>query len=288
MDVESDDAFPPEGVDLHKPSVARVYDYLLGGDTNWAIDREFGDRILSVFPHARPIAQANRQFLFRAVRQLMRRGVRQFVDLGAGVPTMGHTHLVADAFQAATARVVYVDNEPVAVAESQILLETSGDPQRHTAINADVRAPRRLWQQVLDTELIDLDEPVAILLIAVLHVEQAGADGRDIGAEVVARYRDLLPRGSYLAITHVTDDGVGDVVAGQLRDIKELYDKAGNRVVWRSRAEIAALFGDFELLAPGVTWVPEWHPEETGYAGEVPDFDRPSESVIYGGVGRKP
>ena len=118
-----------------------MYDYYLGGHTNWAIDREFGDRVLSSFPLLRPIAMANRQFLFRAVRSLMRRGVRQFIDLGAGVPTMDHTHSIADKFDAGSAKVVYVDNEPVAVAHSQILLEEKGDPRRHVAIDADIRAP---------------------------------------------------------------------------------------------------------------------------------------------------
>src|SRR5207248_5044263 len=140
-------------------------DYLLEGHTNCAIDRDLGDHLLATFPQARLIAKANRQFLFRVVRQLMRHGVRQFIDLGAGVPTMDHTHSVADAFAPGAAKVVYVDHEPVAVAHSQILLEQQGDPRRHTALNADIRTPKRLWLQVKDTGLIDFSQPVALLMI---------------------------------------------------------------------------------------------------------------------------
>ncbi|HEX3590587.1 MAG TPA: SAM-dependent methyltransferase [Pseudonocardiaceae bacterium] len=282
------DPFPPEGVNLDRPSIARVYDYLLGGDANWAIDREFGDKIVEMFPTARPIAQANRQFLFRAVRHLMRLGVRQFVDVGAGVPTMDHTHSVADAFEQGTATVVYVDNEPVAVAHAQILLEQHGDPARHTAINADLRAPDRLWQQVLDTGLVDPAQPVALLLIAVLHVQQRDERQREIGEELVARYRDLLPSGSFLAISHVTTDGVAESVAARLADAKALYDSLASPVQWRSHAQIEAMFGDFTLLDPGLTWAAAWHPEEAGDGPAGPVFDDPSESVVLAGVGRKP
>lgn len=288
MDEPDRNRFLPQGVDLDRPSVARVYDYYLGGDTNWAIDREFGNRVLADFPLVKPIAQANRQFLFRVVRHLMRRGVRQFIDLGAGIPTMAHTHAVADEFDTGTAKVIYVDNEPVAVAHSQILLEQRGDRDRHVAINADLRAPQRLWQDVLDTGLLDLSEPIALLLIAVLHVQQRDEHGRDIGDEIVAHYRELLPRDSYLAISHATTDGVPAHISDNLAQLESLYDNAGSPVIWRSYQQIADLFGDFELLDPGLTWIPSWHPEETGSTVQPPTFRDPSESIIYAGVGRKP
>ncbi|HEX5401314.1 MAG TPA: SAM-dependent methyltransferase [Pseudonocardiaceae bacterium] len=281
------DTFAPAGVDLDRPSIARIYDYYLGGVANWAIDREFADRAMQAFPLIQPIAKANRLFLFRAVRHLMGLGVRQFVDLGAGVPTMGHTHSVADAYERGTARVVYVDNEPVAVAHAQILLEEEGD-RRHTAINADIRAPRRLWDQVLETGLIDPDKPVALLMIAVLHVQQRDERGTDIGADIVACYRDLLPSGSYLAISHVTDEGVPAAIGAKLAEVKQMYDASTSPVIWRSHREIADLFGDFELLDPGLTWTPNWHPEETGSQHADLTFDDPSKSVIYAAVGRKP
>ncbi|HEX3592434.1 MAG TPA: SAM-dependent methyltransferase [Pseudonocardiaceae bacterium] len=291
MDVtggrETTDSFPPEGVDLDRPSVARIYDYYLGGTSNWAIDREFGDKVKEAFPLAVSAARANRQFLFRVVRHLMRLGVRQFVDLGAGLPTMDHTHSVADAYERGAARVVYVDNEPVAVAHSQILLEQQGDPRRHTAINADLRAPARLWQQVLDTGLIDLNQPIGLLMIAVLHVRQSDEHGRDIGDDLVGRYRNLLPSGSYLAISHATAEGVPTAIAGQMVELKALYDSSSSPVLWRTHQEIATLFGDFELLEPGLTWTPSWHPEESVSRANEPVFAHPSESIAYAGVGRK-
>lgn len=288
MDASSQVPFPPQGVDLDRPSVARVYDYYLEGHTNWAIDREFGDRVLAAFPLIRPIAKANRQFLFRVVRHLMRRGVRQFIDLGAGVPTVDHTHSIAEKFDAGSANVVYVDNEPVAVAHSQILLEEQGDPRRHVAINADLRAPHRLWNQVTNTGVIDFSKPVAVLMIAVLHVRQQNEQGQDIGDQIVAHYRKLLPSGSYLAISHITDEGVPADITDKLAQLKSMYDTSSSPVIWRSHAQIAGLFGDFDLIDPGLTWTPCWHPEETGSSSQHTPFNHPSESVIYAGVARKP
>lgn len=288
MDEPSQDLFPPQGVDLDRPSVARVYDYYLGGHTNWAIDREFGDQIVASFPLIPSIAKANRQFLFRAVRHLMRRGVRQFIDLGAGVPTMDHTHSVADKFDAGSAKVVYVDNEPVAVAHAQVLLEEQGDPRRHVAINADIRAPQRLWQQVTDTGVIDFSRPVALLMIALLHVQQQDEQGNDIGDQIVAQYRELLPHGSYLTISHITNDGVPPDLADNLVQLKSMYDASSSPIIFRTHQQVADLFGDFDLIDPGLTWTPSWHPEETG--SDIPhvSFNHPNESVIYAGVGRKP
>lgn len=280
-------SYPPPGVDLQHPNVARVYDYYLGGTANWAIDREFGDRIEATFPLVRPIAKANRLFLHRAVRYLVRHGVHQFVDIGAGVPTMGNTHAVADELAANRTRVVYIDNEPVAVAHSRLLIEECGDPARHTVVRADLRDPDGLWQQVLDTGLIDLDQPVGLLIIAVLHVQQLDRGSIDVGPQAVARYRALLPAGSYLALSHATDDGVPDDFKRQLAEVKKLYDAHSSPVIWRSRDEVAALFGNFELVQPGITWTPLWHPEEAGPSAPGVDFDAPNESVVLAGVGRK-
>lgn len=288
VNESNQDPFLPQGVDLDKPSVARVYDYYLGGHTNWAIDREFGDKILTIFPQARPIAQANRQFLVRVIHHLMRRGVRQFIDLGAGVPTMDHIHTIADTIDHGSAKVVYCDNEPVAVAHSQILLEEQGDPHRHIAINADFRASHRLWRQITETGLLDFDEPIAMLMIAVLHVKQPDEHGRDIGDQITAHYRELLPPGSYLAISHATDEGIPTNTANKLTQLKSMYDTSNNSVIWRSHAQIADLFGNFDLLDPGLTWAPSWHPDETDTNHQYISFDHPNESILYAGVGRKP
>jgi O-methyltransferase involved in polyketide biosynthesis len=286
VDQAEQDPFPPQGVDLERPSVARVYDWFLGGTANWAIDRAFGERVLDSFPMARQIAIANRLFLHRAVRHLVSLGVRQFVDIGAGVPTMGNTHQVADD-AAADSRVVYVDHEPVAVAHSRVLLEKHGDPARHAAVNADLRNPDRLWQQAIQTGVLDLDEPVALLLIAVLHVQQPDADGTDIGPQAVARCRELLPPGSYLAISHVSDEGAPPVVKRKLDDAKRMYDAASSPVVWRTYEQLRALFGDFELVDPGLVWTPDWHPEDSSPSTPQIEFETSAEAAIRCGVGRK-
>jgi hypothetical protein len=278
---------PPAGVDTTRPSVARVYDYYLDGTANWPIDREFGNRVLEQFPLLKSIALANRLFLNRVVRHLTKLGVRQFLDIGAGVPTAGNTHQVA-AETAADTRVVYVDNDPMAVAHGKMLLDEQGDPRLHAVIEGDLRAPDELWQKAIATGVLDPGEPVALLLIAVLHVHQPGPDGQDMGAQAVGRYRELLPPGSFLAISHITDEGVPDELGPKLVELKRMYDtSSSSNVIWRPRAEIDALFGGFEILPPGTVWTPEWHPEETGPNARPITFDSPSHAAIWVGVGKK-
>jgi hypothetical protein len=291
-EVQSDPV-PPVGVDLNRPSVARVYDYYLGGTANWAIDREFADRVLDKFPLLRDIAIANRMFLNRAVRHLTKLGVKQFLDIGAGVPTAGNTHQVADEVVAETGRdpdvkVVYVDNEPVAVAHAELLLDQQGDPSRQAVIDGDLRDPQALWRKALDTELIDPTKPIALLLIAVLHVYQPDQDGVDVGPQSVAALRELLPAGSYLAISHITDEGVPPELDAKLVELKKMYDSSSaSNVIWRNRADIGALLGDFRLVEPGWAWTPEWHPEETGPTVREIRFPTPGHAAIWSGVGQK-
>ncbi len=288
------DPVPPEGVDLNRPSVARVYDYYLGGTANWAVDRDFGDRVRSKFPLVRDIALANRQLLNRVVRHLTKRGVRQFLDIGAGVPTAGNTHQVADETQRETGatpavRVVYVDNDPVAVAHANMLLNREGDASRQTVIEGDLRDPDELWRQAVDTQLLDPKEPVALLLIAVLHFHQPDSDGNDISPESVARFRELLPRGSYLAISHVTDEGVPETSSKNLAELKRMYDESSSsNVILRTREQISALLDDFEVIDPGWVWTPDWHPEETSTTARPVSFDSSNEAVVWAGVGQKP
>ena len=287
------DPAPPKGVDLTRPSVARVYDYYLGGTANWAIDREFGDRVLSKFPLLRDVAIANRHFLNRVVRYLTKRGVRQFLDIGAGVPTEGNTHEVADGVRREAGavpdvRVVYVDNDPVAVAHASGLLDSEGDGTRHAVIEGDLRSPDDLWQKALETQLLNPDEPVALLLIAVLHVHQPDENGNDIGAESLSLLRQVLPRGSYVAISHITDDGVPEELGERLTELKRMYDESSSsNAIWRSQPEIAALLDGLELVEPGWSWTPEWHPEEADPNVHTITFEAPNEAVVWAGVGKK-
>lgn len=270
------------GVDLDHPSVGRVYDYLLGGTANWAIDRDFGQRAREQFPVLADMALANRLFLNRVVRHLARRGIRQFLDIGPVAPAAGCTHRVADEI-APGCRVVYADNEPVSVARAEVLLDREGDPDRHAVINADLHDPDKLWYEAAATGIIDPDEPGAVLIIAALSMVSPGIDS----VHTVARYRDLLPVGSYLAISHLTDDGVPPELARRLTGFLRLCEDANNPAMCRGRAEIKAMFGDFEMLEPGVVWTPQWHPEDEDPAGPAVPFETPSHAVILAGVGRK-
>ncbi|RSM40886.1 methyltransferase [Amycolatopsis balhimycina DSM 5908] len=291
MTTADSEPFPPAGVDLSQPSVARIYDYFLGGDTNWEIDRQFAEQLLGKFPILRPIARSNRLFLHRLVRHLTKLGIRQFVDLGSGVPTMGHAHEVADQVAPGEVRVAYVDHEPVAVAHSRSLLRQYGDEDRHTAIHGDLRDPGRLWERIAETGVIDLDRPVALLMIAVLHIQQLPSpdspESADLGPRLVATYRDLLAPGSYLGISHVTSEGIPDEFAGMLENIKTMYDGAGNPVIWRTRQQIRELFGDFRMIEPGLTWTPLWHPEEATVTDETPDLGEASEAIVLAGAAKK-
>ncbi|MEV6823353.1 SAM-dependent methyltransferase [Amycolatopsis sp. NPDC051102] len=283
--------FPPPGVDLSRPSIARIYDYYLGGDTNWEIDRQFAERVLENYPILRPVARANRRFLHRAVRHLTQVGIRQFIDIGSGVPTMGHAHEIADQVAPGEVRVAYVDYEPVAVAHSRTLLREHGDEDRHTVIHADMRAPDRLWEKIADSGVIDFTQPVALLLIAVLHIRQPPADpsqgSADLGPSLVARYRELLPPNSYLGISHITDQGVPDDFASMLVDLKAMYDKSGNPIIFRDRSQITDFFGDFTIIDPGVTWTPLWHPELASDNDIETCLRDPSRSIALAGVARK-
>lgn len=258
-----------------------MYDWYLGGSTNYAVDREFGKQILEVFPIARQAAIANRHALHRIVRHLVRRGIRQFIDIGSGVPTMGNVHEVAGEL-APDSKVVYVDNEPIAVAHSRILLQDHGDPARHAVVHADLRAARSVWEQALETGVIDPGEPIGLLMIAVLPFVTDNAECES----ALTTYRDLLPHGSYLAITHGTTEGVVPRRAVEYEKLVVRYEETSNPVRLRSVAEIESFFGDFELIEPGVCWLPEWHPEE-GETG-TESFLAPKESMISVGVARKP
>jgi hypothetical protein len=282
------DRIPPLDVNLDRPSIARIYDFFLGGTANWAVDRVLGQQVLDRVPMVKDMAMANRQFLNRVVSLLCQLGVRQFLDIGAGVPTAGNTHQVADQI-APDSRVVYVDNEPVAVAHAEQLLDAEGDPGRHAAIDADLRNPDDLWAKAMGTGLLDPEQPVALLIIAVLHFAQLGPDGTDIAPRAVARYRELLPSGSYLAISHATVDGVPDVLNASIRQLGHMYSDSGNLGADRTRAEIEEFMGDFEIIEPGMTWTPNWHPEQqTSTFGHKLVFKDPSESIVWAGVGRKP
>jgi hypothetical protein len=259
----------PDGIDLSKPSVARIYDYWLGGAHNFAVDREVSRQILGVVPHFRLAAQANRAFVHRAVRFMMDAGIRQFLDLGSGIPTVGNVHEIAQR-AAPEARVVYVDIDPVAVAHSQQILAGN---DRAVAIQHDVRRPEAILADPQARALLDFDQPVGLLLVAILHYV---ADQDDPYA-VVARLRDALCPGSYMAIAHGTED---EQEPEETAEAQRLTRQTTTPMRLRSRAEIEPFFSGLKLVEPGLVWAPQWRPE-------FPDsVEAPHRSVNYVGVGR--
>ncbi|WP_158887673.1 SAM-dependent methyltransferase [Amycolatopsis anabasis] len=281
--TDSSDPGVPYGVDLDRPNAARVYDYLLGGTANWAIDRAFGDQVIEKLPLARTLARVNRDYLGRAVRYCARNGITQFLDLGSGVPTVGNVHEAADSIHP-DSRCVYVDNEPVAVAHAKTLLERKGDPARHAAINADLRDVLGVWKAALATGVLDPDRPIGLILVAVLHFvpPEQGA------AEAVSQYRELLAPGSHLIISHGTDEGIPESELSQMRLTAKQYEESSTPVHFRTKAEVAEFFGDFELVEPGLVWLPEWRLDEGESRATRKIAHNPPLSCVLGGVGRKP
>ncbi|MFL6128770.1 MAG: SAM-dependent methyltransferase [Mycobacteriales bacterium] len=261
----------PVGIDLDRPAAARVYDFYLGGFHNFAADREMGRQAIAMWPELPEIMQANRGFLRRAVRFLAGAGIRQFLDLGSGIPTVGNVHEIA---QRATpgARVVYVDNDPVAVEHSRAIL--AGD-ERTAVVHADLRDPDSVLADPALTGLLDLDRPVAVLMVAVLHFVPEEADP----AGLVARFRDATPAGSYLAVSHATAGERPDRAA----EHRGLYQRTATPMTMRTRAQIARLFDGYELVDPGLVYLPEWRPEPGG-----PAVENPERFTGLAGVGRKP
>jgi hypothetical protein len=256
----------PAEVDTESPNAARMYDYFLGGAHNFAADRELAERVKKLIP-AELFAQMNRAFLGRVVKYLAEEaGVRQFLDLGSGVPTVGNVHEVAQDVSP-DCRVVYVDNEPVAVAHSQLMLERNDGA---TMVAADLRYPHTVLTHPGVLQLIDFGEPVAVLMCAVLHF----VPDDDEPARIVAAYRDFLAPGSYLALSHATADDYPDELAKAV----ELYENTSTPATLRTHAQINQLFDGFTLVPPGLVFTPLWRP----YTSE--NGVDPRQSLCYGGV----
>ncbi len=251
----------PQGVDVTTPNIARMYDFYLGGKDNFAADREAARKILAVFPDTPVAALANREFMQRAVRHLAADGVSQFLDIGSGLPTQGSVHEIATG-----ARVTYVDYDPMVLTHSEALL---GRAPGVTVIQADMRRPEELLRHP-DLGL-DLSRPIAVLLVAVLHF--VPDEARPYG--IVGTLRDALAPGSFLALSHLTSEGVPEELVRAGRDA---YKNATAPIVPRSRADILRFFDGFELIEPGLAWMSDWRPD---------DPNTP-QSHGFAAVGRKP
>ncbi|MCX4468918.1 SAM-dependent methyltransferase [Micromonospora sp. NBC_01655] len=249
----------------NRPNVARMYDYYLGGCHNFAVDRAAARQVLDIFPDTGVAAQTNRAFLRRAVRYAVEQGVRQFLDIGAGLPTQGNVHEVVQSV-APDSRVVYVDYDEVAVAYARRLL---GDAARTVVVRGDLRRPDELLADPDVTAAIDLTRPVAVLLVAVLHF----VPDADDPYAAVARLRDATAPGSHLLLSHLTLDGAPPLPAQRGR---EVYQQSTAQLVPRTRPEILRFFDGYELVEPGLAWLADWRPD-----GEPRD----GVSHGFGGVG---
>jgi hypothetical protein len=255
------------------PSIARMYDYFLGGHHNFPVDREAAERVAALYPDLPLVLQANRAFLRRVVTYVVTHGVEQILDLGSGIPTVGNVHQVVESLNL-TAQVVYVDIDPVAVTHSSALLS---DKPNATAVAADALKPRELLDNPDVLQLISLDRPLAVLLIAFLHF----VTDDSLALQVVRTLRDAIPSGSYIALSHMVP-AESHTVEAQTK-AADVYSQTTAPIVARTPEQISRFFEGLELVPPGLVPLPLWHPE-------TPDdlfLDTPWRSSMVGGIGRK-
>lgn len=250
-----DHEFPEAGIDFERANAARIYDYLLGGGHNFAVDREYAAKILAANPDMQRVCQANRAYLGRVVRWCVERGVDQFLDLGSGVPTVGNVHEIAHALDPSV-RVAYVDFEPVAVMHARDIVAPLSTA---TITAADLRAPETVLAAPGVADLLDLSRPVALLSVAVLQFIPD-----DDLADVLARYRAALAPGSVHALSHGSADQDDPAVGERMRAAGEGYRGSATETTLRDRAEIHRLLGGSALAEPGMVDVVHWptaHPD---------------------------
>jgi hypothetical protein len=261
----------PPPVDVNVAHSARFWDYLLGGKNNYPVDREIGDQVLACIPDLREAARANRGFLVRVVQYLIgTAGVRQLLDIGAGLPTTNNTHEVAQAV-APECRIVYVDNDSLVLAHARALFTST--PQGAAAyVHADLRDPDLILREAART--LDFTKPIGLLLLGVINYILDCAEAYS----VVNRLLDALPAGSYLAMSHPTAEIHGEAVEESMR----VWNSTGAAPArTRSRQELTCFFHRLELLEPGVVSCSRWRPDAS-------DLGVPPEVHQYCGVGRKP
>jgi len=265
-----DDDRPPPKIDATVAHIARVYDYWLGGKDHFAADRAVGDKVLEIHPETVLSVRANRAFLARSVRYLAAtEGVRQFLDIGTGLPSANNTHEVAQAV-APEARVVYVDNDPIVLAHARALLTSS--PEGATAyLDADIRD----MDTILDgaAEVLDFSEPAAVMLVAVLHMLRDEEDPRG----VVTRLMSAVPPGSFLVVSHLASDVQPETMAEMGR---RLNSSMTQQFTMRSKNEVTGFFDGLSLVEPGVVLTHDWRPDTPG--------DAKTPGVLWAGVARKP
>ncbi|MFF4508977.1 SAM-dependent methyltransferase [Streptomyces sp. NPDC001401] len=257
-----------------KAHSARMYDYFLGGKTNYAVDREAAENVRRHFPAAETAARVNRAFMHRAVACLARLGVRQFIDVGTGIPTSPNLHEVAQGV-APECRVAYVDNDPIVLVYADALLEGTAEGKT-CYVQADATDPAAVIDAVRSEGVIDFGRPVALSLHALLHF----VTGDDEPYRIVHRLLRELPPGSYLSVSH----GTGDFAPEVWQAIVDAYTQAGTPTQVRTRAEVLKFFDGLELIEPGLVVGHRWRPEP----GSGPSLVSDAQVSLYAGVARKP
>jgi hypothetical protein len=261
----------PPGVSLNVPHSARIYDYWLGGKDNFAVDRAVGDAMIKAIPGMRYMARENRRFVHRVARDLVaKEGIRQFLDIGTGIPTRPNLHEVAQQI-APESRVVYADNDPMVLVHARALMISTHEG-RSEYVSADIRDPESLLHEPVLTGTLDFGEPIGLTLIAILMLLADDDDPWD----KVAALRAAMPPGSCLAITHPT----GDFAPEAMQSAVAAATGAGMTLVPRSREAVGRFFGDWETLDPGIVPVSSWRPDEP--------VDNPEAAYYWAGVARKP
>ncbi|MGW0086638.1 SAM-dependent methyltransferase [Streptomyces sp. NPDC003393] len=264
-------AWAPRSIDISVPSVARIYDHYLGGSHNFEVDREAARKAMEFMPGLPKIMQANRAFMRRAVRNALDQGITQFLDIGSGIPTFGNVHEVAQAAHPGS-HVVYVDHDPVAVTHSEAVLADNDDAD---VVAADLRKPQEILASPRLRRLIDLNRPVALLLVAILHFVEDTDD--PYGA--VAELRDALAPGSLLVLTHASYEGI-PLPPERSEGAVDVYEDIRNPLIMRSREEIARFFEGYDMVEPGLVPMPLWRPET------APEDEDPYAFSGFAGVGR--
>ncbi|MFE4975443.1 SAM-dependent methyltransferase [Kitasatospora sp. NPDC056651] len=275
--ARADDWQPPGELDTGVPHTARMYDYYLGGKDNFEADRRAAQAAIAAYPALPLLARTNRQFLGRAVEFVASRGVRQFVDIGTGIPAVGSTNEVAQRV-VPDARVVYVDNDPIVATHARALLG-SHPAGRTSVIEADLRDPAAILSHPALAGAVDLGEPVALMLVAVLHFIR----DEDGAQRIVRTLRDALAPGSALILSHGSPDFASRESAAEGTRI---YRSASAPLVLRSRAGVEPFFGDWEFVGPGLVQLPLWRPT----AGHVRTAELPEgwqDVSAYAGVAFK-
>ncbi|MEO3783646.1 SAM-dependent methyltransferase [Actinocorallia sp. B10E7] len=270
--MTDDAATVPAGIDTTVPHPARIYDFFLGGKDNFASDRQAAEAAIAGFPDAPLVARQNRDFMRRAAAAMVKEGIRQFIDLGSGLPTNDNLHQITQR-TAPDSRVVYIDNDPIVLAHGSALL---ADNKTTTVVTADLRDPQGVFD-ACEAAGIDFEQPVGLLMIAVLHFVPGDVSG------LMHTYRSRLATGSWLALSHVTADGMDPERAEQAAGT---YARTPSGLHYRTPEEIQALFGDSHLLEPGVVATRLWRPEAVEGLPQIGDNSRPTYPMVLAGVSR--